>query len=338
MADEMGATTGAEQAGRVNPGEVLRAERERVGFTADEVATHLRLTRTTLGYLEAGRFERLPGDTFARGYVRAYARLLKLDPARFVEQYDRYVGINSRESSVHTIDKVDVKPRRGARVVMTVSTLLIILIMVSLGLWWWNDSRETPSRVAEPGALDEVQVDSMLPPDSFTSSLDDEPNAGAEVTDETLSEPATNATAPSVEATDGAAAEPGESAAAGDETQATQAPSTAPADTPAPPSAAPAGAAPESAASAPAEPAAASQGGLVMTFSGNCWVQVSTTEGRVLHSRQMQQGQTLNIDRQGPLDLVIGAANAVATIEYNGQPVELQANASSGVARLRLGQ
>ncbi|CEA03072.1 XRE family transcriptional regulator [Pseudomonas saudimassiliensis] len=196
MADEVGTTTGAEQAGRVNPGEVLRAERERVGFTADEVATHLRLTRATLGYLEAGRFERLPGDTFARGYVRAYARLLKLDPARFVEQYDRYVGINSRESSVHTIDKVDVKPKRGARVVMTVSTLLIILIMVSLGLWWWNDSRETPSRGAEPGTLDEVQVDSMLPPDSFTSSFGDEPNADAAVADEALSEPAEGATAP----------------------------------------------------------------------------------------------------------------------------------------------
>ncbi|HIZ51648.1 MAG TPA: DUF4115 domain-containing protein, partial [Candidatus Pseudomonas excrementavium] len=85
-------------------------------------------------------------------------------------------------------------------------------------------------------------------------------------------------------------------------------------------------------------PVAASPSGLVMSFSANCWVQVSTTDGRVLHSRQMQQGQTLNIDHQGPLDLVIGAASAVSKIEYNGQPVELTGNASSGVARLRLGQ
>src|SRR5690606_34640698 len=336
MADEIGKTTGAEQAGRVNPGELLRAERERVGFTADEVATHLRLTRATLGYLEAGRFERLPGDTFARGYVRAYARLLKLDPARFVEQYDRYVGINSRESSVHTIDKVDVKPKRGARLVMTVSTLLIILIMVFLGLWWWNDSRETPSRAAEPGTLDEVQVDSILPPDSLTSSFDDEQNAGAAVTDETLVEPVTDATVPAAEAGDSAAIQPAEPASAGDAAASAQVPPAPAADAPASPSTA----APSVPAAAPAPsaaPAAASQGGLVMTFSGNCWVQVSAA-GRVLHSGQMQPGQTLIVDRQGPLDLVIGAASAVATIEYNGQPVELQANASSGVARLRLGQ
>ncbi|HIZ51409.1 MAG TPA: helix-turn-helix domain-containing protein, partial [Candidatus Pseudomonas excrementavium] len=167
MADEMGTVTGAENTGRVNPGALLRDERERVGFTADEVATHLRLTRATLGYLEDGKFDRLPGDTFARGYVRAYARLLKLDPSLFVAHYDRYVGIDTRESRVNTIDKVDVKPKRGARLVMSISTLLIVVIMVALGLWWWNVSREAPTRVEETGAMDEVQVDSMLLPDSF---------------------------------------------------------------------------------------------------------------------------------------------------------------------------
>src|SRR5690606_14941599 len=60
-----------------------------------------------------------------------------------------------------------------------------------------------------------------------------------------------------------------------------------------------------------------SQAGLVIGFSGNCWVQVSVPGGRVLQSSQMQQGQTLNIDQQGPLDLVIGAAGAVSRIEYN---------------------
>ena len=35
-----------------NPGELLRRERERVGFTAEEVAAHLHLSKTTLGYLE----------------------------------------------------------------------------------------------------------------------------------------------------------------------------------------------------------------------------------------------------------------------------------------------
>ncbi|WP_285260162.1 RodZ domain-containing protein [Halopseudomonas bauzanensis] len=335
MADEMGTVTGAENAGRVNPGALLRDERERVGFTADEVATHLRLTRATLGYLEDGKFDRLPGDTFARGYVRAYARLLKLDPSLFVAHYDRYVGIDTRESRVNTIDKVDVKPKRGARLVMSISTLLIVVIMVALGLWWWNVSREAPTRVEETGAMDEVQVDSMLLPDSFNRAgnapmIGDfaagdpaagDPAAGAA----TNAEPAAEASSIEVETQ-----QPAEAASPAPETGAE------PATEAATDEVSSAAATAESAASE--SPVAASPSGLVMSFSANCWVQVSTTDGRVLHSRQMQQGQTLNIDRQGPLDLVIGAASAVSKIEYNGQPVELTGNASSGVARLRLGQ
>ena len=95
---------------------------------------------------------------------------------------------------------------------------------------------------------------------------------------------------------------------------------------------------PVAAPQAPTAGAPASGNGLSMTFSDNCWVQISVPGGRVLHSAQMRPGQTLNIEQQGPLDLVIGAAAAVSTIEYNGQPVELNANRQSGVARLRLGQ
>lgn len=336
MADEMGTVSGAENAARINPGELLRDERERVGFTADEVATHLRLTRTTLGYLEDGKFDRLPGDTFARGYVRAYARLLKLDPSQFVAHYDRYVGIDTRESRVNTIDKVDVKPKRGARLVMTLSTVLIVVIMVALGLWWWNVSREAPTQVPETGAMDEVQVDSMLLPDSFNQPGRDELAATAPAAGEPVAiEPAVNSAAGDPAADTPAATtstQPAEAAASAPSADADQAASTATAEAV---QASPASAA---APAAPASPAAASQSGLVMSFSGNCWVQVSSPSGGVLHSGQMQQGQTLNIDRQGPLDLVIGAASAVSTIEYNGQPVELTSNASSGVARLRLGQ
>lgn len=320
MTEELKAET-SRNAEHINPGQRLHDERVRVGFTAEEVATHLRLSRATLGFLEAGRFDRLPGDTFARGYVRAYARLLKLDPNRLVQEYDRYVGIEKRESQVHTIDKVEVAPRRGARAVMTLTTVLVIAVMVSLGLWWWSVSRETPSQAPETGAMDDVQVDSMMLPERFSNSAEEtifEPDT-ATLANETV-EPAAPVE-PEMDIIEPEAAdEPAAPAVptASDDTSTTTAE-------------------PESAA-APQAQTAAGQSGLVMTFSDNCWVQVSVPGGRVLHSGQMQQGQTLNIAQRGPLDLVIGASAAVTKIEYNGQPVELRVNSQSGVARLRLDQ
>ena len=301
----------------VNPGELLRSERERVGFSAEEVAKLLHLSRNALAYLEAGRFDRLPGDTFTRGYIRSYARLLKLDPNVFARYHDSYVGADSREVRVASINR-NLPGRRQARWLMVLSTVLIITAMLALGLWWWSDSRDAglPAEDGDVRALlDDVQVDSMALPESFTSP----PGAEPESVSEMLAEPAQ---AEQPELTEQATAEEAPAVAPETET-ATEAPTTATES-----------AAPAESASTPT----ASDKGLVMTFSGNCWVQVSVPGGRVLHSAQMEQGQTLNIDREGPVDLVIGAAEAVSTIEYNGQPVELIANRQSGVARLRLGQ
>ena len=66
-------------ANRVNPGDTLRQARESNGWSLAEVALKLNLTSTSLANLEAGAFDKLPGHTFARGYIRAYAKLLGID-------------------------------------------------------------------------------------------------------------------------------------------------------------------------------------------------------------------------------------------------------------------
>lgn len=319
MTEEIVPGIGSENA-PVNPGELLHAERLRVGFTSDEVATHLRLSKTTLGFLEEGKFDRLPGDTFARGYIRAYARLLKLDPNRLVLEYDRYVGIGMRESQVHTINRVSSASRRGPRLAMTLTTVAVIAVMVLLGLWWWSESRDTVNRMetsmaADLQAGDDVQVDSMV----FTDELARPDEELDEISDEVIvgSLEQIDAQPAVIDGTEATAAlsdelQPEDATGAEDNQSATTAEQVATATT--------------------------EQSGLVMSFTDSCWVQVSGPDGKILHSGQLHQGDRLHIDQPGPFDLVVGAAAAVSKIEYNGAPVELKVNRQSGVARLRLGQ
>lgn len=65
--------------------ELLRA-REARGLSLADVAQQLKFAPRQLEALEQERFELLPGRTFARGMVRSYARLLKLDPEPLVER------------------------------------------------------------------------------------------------------------------------------------------------------------------------------------------------------------------------------------------------------------
>ncbi len=64
----------------------LRAARESQGLGLGQVAQQLKFAPRQLEALEAERFDQLPGGTFARGMVRSYARLLKLDPEPLVNR------------------------------------------------------------------------------------------------------------------------------------------------------------------------------------------------------------------------------------------------------------
>jgi cytoskeleton protein RodZ len=58
----------------------LRAARERVGWSLPDIAAALHIRQEYLEALEAGRINELPGNAYALGYLRSYARTLGLDP------------------------------------------------------------------------------------------------------------------------------------------------------------------------------------------------------------------------------------------------------------------
>ncbi|HMV71854.1 MAG TPA: helix-turn-helix domain-containing protein [Pseudomonadales bacterium] len=69
------------------PGERLRAARETAGLSVAEVAEELQLLQSFVRALEQNSYERIRGDTFVRGCLRNYARLLGLDPQEIVDAY-----------------------------------------------------------------------------------------------------------------------------------------------------------------------------------------------------------------------------------------------------------
>lgn len=296
-----------------NPGATLQAARETQGLSAAEAAASLRLPEKILMHLEAGRFENLPGDTFARGYVRSYARLLGLDANQLVLEYDRYRGTEVRERQVSGIDKLSQPGKISGMLVTWTTVIVAIAILASILLWWYDSQPERPAQDVSTIAdqmIDEVEVDALAMPEYFT----DEPAESVLQMPEPL--------------VPGAGSEEGSNAAGVPQTDVPS--QTAPAQTASQSPVEPAMA--EASSESPASPS-----GLQMSFTGNCWLQVTTLNGEVLHSALMQAGQSLAIDHQGPLDVVIGAVEAVSMIAFNGEPVDTQGTQGSGVVRLRMG-
>ncbi|NMZ13116.1 helix-turn-helix domain-containing protein [Pseudomonas proteolytica] len=318
-------------ANRVNPGETLRQARESNGWSLEEVALKLNLTTTSLGNLENGAFDKLPGHTFARGYIRAYAKLLGTDQAILVQQFDQFTGTDSQGSNVHGLGRIE-EPVRVSHTILRIVSLLLLIAVIGGGFIWWQDQTSLRSKDLVSNALEHVEVESA---DGTTQIHPlDEPEDQAVAQGEaaagtnldlqaaqppveagTESAPAAVAPAPSVPATPAPAT-------------AAQAPA-APAPTPvAPTVAAPVAQAPAS---------VAGDGRLQITYVADCWTQVTDGNGKVLFSALKRKGDTLDQVGKPPLTLRLGFARG-AQVAYNGQPVDVAPFTSGETARLKLGQ
>ncbi|MNZ34346.1 Cytoskeleton protein RodZ [compost metagenome] len=348
-------------ASRTNPGETLRLAREGKGWSVTQVAAQLNLTEHSLRQLEQGNFDQLPGHTFARGYVRAYAKLLGMDQAQLVSAFDQYTGTDASGSTVHSLGRV-AEPVRLSRNLLRLFSLLLLALLIAFAYFWWQ---ERNGRVAEVNGLtmEHVEVESADGTTEIHTLDEPEDQAVAEDQANVSSLPSTP---------EGAAEQSSEQAAAPVETPTPAEPVTAPAATagapvpiapavpaapvtPAAPSvtapvvAAPASVAPAAEQSlAPATPsqqpvssaapvvAEAGQGVVKIDFIADCWTQITDADGKVLVSGLKRKGNALEIAGKAPMELRLGFARG-AQVSYNGQPVDVTRNSRGATARLKLG-
>ena len=291
------------------------------------MALKLNLTSTSLANLEAGAFDKLPGHTFARGYIRAYAKLLGIDQAVLVQEFDQFTGTDAQGSNVHGLGRIE-EPTRVSHTILRIVSLLLLIAVVGGGFVWWQDQTSQRNKDLTSNAMEHVEVESA---DGTTQIHPlDEPEDQAVVEGQAAPQAPATAEQPVPDAgTAPAPAAP--TTAAAPVAQAPAAPAPAPA-TPAP--AAPAA----PAMSPPTTPALiAGDGRVQITFIADCWTQVTDGNGKVLFSGLKRKGDTLDQGGKPPLTLRLGFARG-AQVAYNGQPVDVAPFTSGETARLKLGQ
>lgn len=70
-------------------GEILKSERLRQGKTLTEIHELIKISPENLVALEHNNFNKLPADTFIKGFIRSYAVCLNLDPDKLLAIFRR---------------------------------------------------------------------------------------------------------------------------------------------------------------------------------------------------------------------------------------------------------
>lgn len=336
-------------ANRVNPGETLRQARESNGWSLAEVALKLNLTVNSLSNLEAGAFDKLPGHTFARGYIRAYAKLLGMDQTVLVQQFDQSTGTDSQGSSVHALGRIE-EPVRVSHTILRIVSLLLLIAVIGGGFVWWQDQTSlrtkdlislSPEHVEVEGADGTTQIHPLDEPEdqavaegqveNSTALALPQSESAAEAPADTATAPAAEPTAPVAPATPAPAA-PTHNAAPVVAAPVAPAPTAPVVSTP-----------PATASVTPTIPAptaaatTAGQGQVQLQFTADCWTQVTDGSGKVLLSGLKRKGDSVSLSGKPPFAVRLGYARG-AQVSYNGQVVDVAPFTSGETARLKLGQ
>jgi len=295
------------------PGATLAAQREAMGWTVEQVAEQLKLAVRQVVAIEAGDYAALPSPAVTRGFVRAYAKILRLDPAPLVAMCpvdnpppaDAGGAVRGNRPTSFSHSRY---PTHGKRSSLPLAWIAGVVVVAAAGFAAWHFGLvKMPG--SETAATNDAVVSAPAETTASTATPANDPVHNPTVPLISVPAPAdANAnTAPAPAATTAA---PATSAAANPVTA-------APAETPA------------------AAPAAAGANTLVLNVREDSWIEVKPQGGKALISRLVRAGSIETVEVPGTATLVVGNPTAV-TATLGGAAVALPPVPGKTISRITI--
>ena len=186
-----GADQGAWAAG---PGARLLAERRNQGLSLGDIARQLKLSVRQVEALERDDYSGFAGPVFIRGFLRNYAKLLRMDPEPLLEAAELAV--------VSPVVQAEQLPAGGAISVagsdrgrrILAATALAVLAVAAVVLLASNAARERhEQQPAAPGPSLALQTPAASPPHPESPPADSSAPAASQAAPSTASPPAVEA-------------------------------------------------------------------------------------------------------------------------------------------------
>jgi cytoskeleton protein RodZ len=327
----------------VGPGAQLAARRQALGWTIEQVANQLNLAPRQVQAMENDNYAALPGIVIARGFVRAYAKLLKLDPAPLLaliadKDAPSPESLELRRTLSATFTESSLPTSKPSAMGGKWLAIVLLLAVVGAGGWlawhegWLNGLQLPEGMTASVRQTQQTQRPAEGAPDAGTG----EPMGAAE---EGTQSPSPESAAPQAPEITQAPVQPPSKQQTPPSSVTPPAAPTAPASKVAPAQAPVAGTAQASATqlSAGAQKTAtmSSAENLVLKMREASWIEIKREDGSAVVSRLVSAGTTESFEIGPGARLVVGNAGGVDAT-YRGQPLDLNASAKNNVARLKL--
>lgn len=285
-------------------GQRLASARRALNLTQEQVAADLRLNVRLIKALEEENYSVLPTQMYIAGYLRNYARLLKIP----VEPLLNALNMVQLESPPLISDVS--RPRKRSYSSLIVKLFgLALLVVVLAGLVSWIQTLDFSLFTSKYSDTEQLEQSNPTGPTALSIPLPeivtDDPAVTGNGTPESVSDTEIQLEAP------------------------------LPAVKEEPPVEV---VAPEKVKVPVVQPEIVKAGvELVLSFSSDSWVEVKDSTGEKLLYDLYRKGQSKQITGSPPFNVFLGNAAGV-TVEYNGQVYDATAHVSGNIARFDIGR
>ena len=348
------------------PGEMLCEAREAAGLSISQVADRLRLRQTLIKELEQNEFSKHVSDTYIRGYLRSYAKLLQLDETEIMAAYRQHFGDQKPAGAMQTFsNKKNIESQDNRLMIITWIIVLILIGSVAVFVWQQfseDRAQSSSSSVNTQNGLIAGQGNGALPAQEASQEVQQEAeryNTRYQPTAQDAQPLNAQSTTPTeLEATEepsaaerAAAQTPGPSELPVNATNSTATNNTVTEPPRLEPTAVENTETAQSAETAQSEqpeqrqetaqtnssngtdPAALAE--LVLVFSGDSWVRIEDATGEAIAYGVKVDGYTMPLHGQAPYSLTLGAPTSV-TVYFQGERVDISDFSGGRIARFNL--
>lgn len=299
-------------------GKRLKKAREGLGLSAEDVAGELRLSVSQIKALERDDYTELPGATYVRGYLRSYARLVKIDEESVLPPLQPEPVTRAMHAIARPVQR---QARSSDRWVRLISYSLGILLIGLVVAWWRSQGGfdfEKDLLAELPGlSMEKVDSDQTL---AKTMEKEDGPTqiiAAPAVTD--LSQPAPQASKLIASSTE----DP--------EEQTTPLAMVEQDDRPNRENLSPQAVTASASRESPTV-STTKVGRIVLNFSQASWAEIRDASNERLIHQSFHAGREVEVAGMPPFSVFLGNAGGVR-MEYNGKPFDITPHQTGLYAR-----
>ena len=159
-------------------GVILRNRREELGYSVKDVSDHTCIAEQALTDIENDQHDRIASLGYLKGFVRNFARFLKLDADELIKLLEETSSesppvLDPEESSSLSPFRGAFRELRASSMIVAVTVCAVVILAVSGGIWWLSTRPQdvpTPITDSDQNDVDEVTEE----PTSSSNSIGDD--------------------------------------------------------------------------------------------------------------------------------------------------------------------